>query len=95
MARRLPVLLTSAKQKAEAYTVTRAERGFTVWAFLGWERGGWSRLATEPTREQAWVNVLDRLNLIPPDEKPKEVPAVIVPTVIWHFGSYDDWGPWP
>lgn len=93
MANRLPDLLTSAKQKAEAYTVRPTPKGYVVWAFLGWPRGGWTKLATETTSEQAWVNILDRLGLIPPDEKPE--PPKCIPAITFAMTSYDDgWTDW-
>ena len=92
--RKLPDLIHQAKAKAEGYRVKRAGKSWRLWAFLGWERGGWARLAEFKTPEEAWVSVLDRLGLLEPEEpKPAQLPAPIFVRATWDTGGYEDY--WP
>jgi hypothetical protein len=87
------ILLTEARKTAQTYTVKPSlNGGFNVWNFRGWdkEQPGWRVISTNhKDRAQAWLYVLDRLNLIPPDDpKPEPIRARIV------WSASGDWEPW-
>lgn len=92
--RKLSDLILEAKAKAEGYRVKRDGKAWRVWAFVGWQRGGWGQLADYKTREEAWVSILDRLGLLEPEEpKPAQVPAMIRVDAYFDPGGYEDYGP--
>jgi hypothetical protein len=92
--RKLPDLILDAKAAAEGYTVKGRGSTWRVWAFLGWERGGWGALATYKSSGEAWIGVLDRLGLLEPEEpKPAQLPAPVFVAARFDAGGYEDY--WP
>jgi len=88
--KRLPSSITSIpKVTATPYKVKRGERGFTVWKFCGWSKGGWQKSVTGlKSEDDACVYIQIRHGLM--DEEPPE--PVKSQVVMYGFPIWDIYG---
>jgi len=83
--KRLPSSIASIpKVTATPYKVKRGERGFTVWKFCGWAKGGWRRVQVGfPTEDAGHQFIEVRHGLAGEEPKPESLPVVIAGWYDW------------
>lgn len=90
MRKRLPSSIASIpKVTATPYRIKRGERGYTVWKFRGWSRGGWARMQLGlKCWDDAYLYVLIRHGL---EDEVEPEPAK-VPVIMYGFPIWDIYG---
>ena len=91
MRKRLPSSLASIpKVTATPYRIKRGERGFTVWKFRGWSKGGWARMViglTSHDEASVWIQIRHGL-MDEPVPEPIKAQVVMYGFPIWDiFGG--------